>query len=159
MLKRFWPLLMIVIIVTLAVIIIPATASLMPELYQLEDETVVYTTAITLNTSLINFPDDIKEGEPFEVSGYLYYFDLALLKQHPELNGDELMDYITVLQPLPDRYINLNIKGIPDQQTLFTNEEGYFHTTVLIADKFVLSGWEKTGWIISAVARLWWWSS
>ena len=141
---------MIVIIVTLAVIIIPATASLMPELYQLEDETVVYTTAITLNTSLINFPDDIKEGEPFEVSGYLYYFDLALLKQHPELNGDELMDYITVLQPLPDRYINLNIKGIPDQQTLFTNEEGYFHTKVLIADKFVLSGWEKAGWIIRA---------
>jgi hypothetical protein len=150
MIKRFWPLLTIVIIVILAAIIIPASATLMPKLYLLENGSVSYKTRIALNTSLPNFPDDIKEGEPFEVSGYLYYFDLALLKQHPELDGDELMDFITVLQPLPGRYINLSIRGIPDQQTLLTNEDGYFHTTVQIDDKSILSGWEKDGWIISA---------
>jgi hypothetical protein len=92
MLKRFWPLLTIVIIVVLAAIIIPATATLMPKLNKLQYESKVYLTILSITTSLNSFPDDVKEGEPFEISGHLYQLDEAYVEQFAGLVEKEVSE-------------------------------------------------------------------
>jgi len=76
MLKRFWPLLTVGILVVLAAVILPATAALMPKHPRFHEQT--YLTEIALGTSLVNFPHDVKVGEPFEVYGQLSYLARGL---------------------------------------------------------------------------------
>jgi hypothetical protein len=170
MLKRFWPLLTIVIIVVLAAIIIPATATLMPKLNKLQYESKVYLTILSITTSLNSFPDDVKEGEPFEISGRLSYVDKTYVEQMAgpiekevsetgEISAETIKNFLhgsmiptDALTPLPDQKIMVSIEGgyvtlyydeyinTHSTQTVFTDKDGYFNATIQVDD---ISQWHR----------------
>ena len=82
MLKRFWPLFILIVIVVLATIIMPVVAILLPHVEKLPTDPNTYDTILWLDLPSGNFPDDVKAGEPFEVSGHLYYCHYENLKQY-----------------------------------------------------------------------------
>ena len=140
MLKRFWPLLTIVIIVVLAAIIIPAAATLMPKLYDKLYLYRIYWTSISLSTSLTSFPDGVKEGEPFEVSGYLYSKDLGYFSRRLddlEHIGEKSLEPSL---PLSYRKVILIIPGTNLNQELLTDSDGYFHAVIQISAKSKWTG-------------------
>jgi hypothetical protein len=160
-LKRFWPLLIIVIIVVLAAIILPSVAGLMPHISR--PETIVYYfTRLTLDSPSINIPDDVKEGEPFEISGHLYQLDEAYVEQFAGLVEKEVSETGWVstetletlfdaslipadaLTPLPSRKIMVfttySAKPYNDTQTVVTDKDGYFKATIQIDN---ISQWSK----------------
>jgi hypothetical protein len=171
MLKRFWPLLAIVIIVVLAAIIIPAAAGLMPHTI-IEPETYIdYWTLLTLDSPLINIPDDVKSGESFEISGRLSYVDKKYSEQIASLmeneviekgsvSAEQLFSLIPALVPaedfipLPFRRIRVYTKygtaknyydiqtEFKDIQYVYTDTDGYFNAIVQIDE---ISQWHK--WI------------
>ena len=79
MIKRFWPSLTLILVVMLAVFVLPPTAALIPRTETLKTDTNsnpdASDTLLYLNTPSGDFPYDIEIGEPFEVSGYLYFID------------------------------------------------------------------------------------
>ena len=147
MLKRFWLLLTVVTIVVLAAIIIPAAATLMPKLSDKLYLYRIYWTSISLSTSLTSFPDGVKEGEPFEVSGYLYYKDLGYfskrLTDDLEHIGEKSLDPPL---PLSFRTVILQIPGTNFYQELLTDSDGYFHATVQINNKSRWAGYIQVGY-------------
>ena len=171
MIKRFWPLLTVVTIVVLAAIILPATAGLMPHIILKTD--INRFTVLILDSPSINIPDDVKEGEPFKISGRLSYVDekydqqIAILMENEVIesgrwvSAEKLFSLIPAeaLIPLPSRQITVSTeygttKNYYDTQTAFTDVDGYFMATVQIDD---ISQWHKwieasykgeTGWAI-----------
>lgn len=81
MIKRFWPLLILIMAVVLTALILPAIAALIPRFStnNTKSQTNTYTTPpntlLYLNTPSGDFPYEIEIGEPFQVSGYLYAID------------------------------------------------------------------------------------
>jgi hypothetical protein len=133
MLKRFWPLLTIVILVVLAAIILPATAALMPKHPRFPYDEKAYLTKITLGTSLVNFPDDVKEGEPFEVYGQLSYLASVDPKQIDQFIKTGVTEALWL--PLANQEVKASIHGDPVLHELLTDSEGYFHITVQSNEK------------------------
>ena len=133
MLKRFWPLLTIVILVVLAAIILPATAGLMPKLISLPYDVQIYVTKITLGTSLINFPDDVKEGEPFEVYGQFSYNANVYINESGQFIKTGFPGGTWL--PLSNRKVTVSVPGDPVPHELLTDSEGYFHITMQTNEK------------------------
>jgi hypothetical protein len=166
MIKRFWPLAILIVIVVLSANIIPTAAGLLPHIDKrgtLPSRTVLY-----IDSPLGNFPDNVKVGESFEVSGHLYSIDNAYITQNTDYiihQGwssfkDTLKDNLQgainegILYPLPDRRITVSTEDgfaviyylQPDINThttrnVHTNRDGSFRTTIQIDNLKQWHGW------------------
>jgi hypothetical protein len=137
MIKRFWPLVTIVLIVVLSAIIVPASAVLMPGVNNYEEE--FYPTFITLDTSLANFPDDVQAGVPFEVYGRLFY----TATEYTDQNGNLVREGFTgppgmwanqpsVTLPFSNKQILISVDGYNIWQEVMTDDGGNYHSTFQI---------------------------
>jgi hypothetical protein len=142
MLKRFWPLLTIIILVVLAAIILPAAATLMPKHPRFPYDEQAYLTKITLGTSLVNFPDDVKVGEPFEVYGQLSYLASVYMNESGQYIRTEFPGGTWLPLANQNVMVYLVYDFVPQTpHEVLTDSEGYFHITLQIDEKSTLSWW------------------
>jgi hypothetical protein len=165
MVKRFWPLLIVIIIIVLAAVIIPVAASLIPHVEKridLNDPNTIYT-ILSLDLPTANFPDDVKKDQPLVISGHLYQIARTYIEKINDLVMAEagetgwvfldkfeglLQDSLTTdgaTTPLSSRTVSVyteysNIMRTWDVRYVLTDQDGYFQATMKIDD---ISNWNK----------------
>jgi hypothetical protein len=128
----------------MAAIILPAAAALMPKHPRYPYDEKAYLTKIALGTSLVNFPDDVKVGEPFEVYGQLSYLASVDPKQIDQFIKTGVTEALWL--PLANQTVNASTHGDPVLHELLTDNEGYFHITVQSNEKINQFLWIAVGY-------------
>lgn len=138
MLKRFWPVMTLVILIILWAIILPIIPGMLPNVKNSDYDIQEFHTETIVNFPFSDFPCNVKAGDSFELSGHLDYVEYVLPDGSisnviTDNQGDATSDSIqTVLVPLANQKVRVWISSPYLLQNISTDKSGYFHTIVYV---------------------------
>ncbi len=138
-LKILTPIIVGILIVTIAVSLLSQITSLLPKWSSLGIKTKTYYTEIDLSSSLPLFPAGVKANEPFVIQGHLYFVDSEFLRENAVLLREGVISVEDSWLPLPFRTIYIDpVPPSVQPIELTTDSEGSFSIEITVDN---LSTW------------------